>query len=85
MTSARDWDRGEGLPALDDPEEWDAVYVSVRDHVGRQGVAWTAALPHGEPIPELYDALRSEEPRGFAETDVDDTLSFVQTVRRSRS
>jgi len=48
---------------------------------GQRGFAFTAAGAaarlNGELTPELYAALRAEGHRGFAETAVDDTLTFV--------
>lgn len=48
---------------------------------GQRGFAYTAAghaaRLNGELTPELYAALRAEGHRGFAETAVDDTLTFV--------
>ncbi|MEV7196165.1 hypothetical protein AB0N81_30835 [Streptomyces sp. NPDC093510] len=48
---------------------------------GQRGFAFTAAghaaRLNGELTPELYAALRAEGHRGFAETAVDDTLTFV--------
>jgi hypothetical protein len=39
--------------------------------------AGTAARVNGALTPELYDALRAEGSSGFAETAIDDTLTFV--------
>jgi hypothetical protein len=48
---------------------------------GQRGFAFTAAGTaarlNGELTPELYAALRAEGRRGFAETAIDDTLTFV--------
>ncbi|MET8686156.1 hypothetical protein ABZV77_18255 [Streptomyces sp. NPDC004732] len=48
---------------------------------GQRGFAYTAAghaaRLNGGLTPELYAALRAEGHRGFAETAVDDTLTFV--------
>jgi len=47
----------------------------------QRGYAFTAAgvaaRLHGELTPELYAALHAEGPGGFAETAIDDTLTFV--------
>lgn len=48
-----DWNRqtGEGLPALDDPEEWDAAYQRRAQHLGTAaiGLALTCSLEQATP------------------------------------
>ncbi|WP_235787137.1 hypothetical protein [Streptomyces mutabilis] len=45
------WQTGEGLPALDDPEEWDAAYERGAQHLGTAaiGLALTCSLERASP------------------------------------
>ncbi|MGW4911201.1 hypothetical protein [Streptomyces sp. NPDC004270] len=46
-----DWETGEGLPALDDPAEWDAAFERGADHLGTAviGLAFHCPLEAASP------------------------------------
>ncbi len=63
-----DWNRqtGEGLPALDDPEEWDAAYERGAQHLGTAaiGLALTCSLEQASP--RVVRAMRGRSARATA-------------------
>jgi hypothetical protein len=65
-----DWDRGEGLLALDDPEAWDAAYASGRGHLGTAVIGLALNCPLAEAGPRILRAMRLPDAgqRGYAFT-----------------
>lgn len=70
MASEWDWESGEGLLGLDDPEEWDAAFERGEDHLGTAviGLAFQCSLE--EASPRIVRAMRLPDvgQRGFAFT-----------------
>ncbi|MFJ8085038.1 hypothetical protein ACIQ6Y_31025 [Streptomyces sp. NPDC096205] len=58
MTSAWDWEGGEGLLSLDDPEEWDAAYACGRDHLGTAVIGLALNCPPAQAAPRILRAMR---------------------------
>jgi hypothetical protein len=70
VASAWDWDRGEGLLALGDPEAWDAAYASGRDHLGTAVIGLALNCPLEQVAPRILTAMRLPDAgqRGYAFT-----------------
>ncbi|MFF4401439.1 hypothetical protein [Streptomyces sp. NPDC001480] len=54
MASEWDWESGERLLGLDDPEEWDAAFERGADHLGTAviGLAFQCSLAEASPPPD---------------------------------
>ncbi|MDT6984945.1 hypothetical protein ACFSUJ_20685 [Streptomyces lusitanus] len=72
MTSAWDWESGEGLLGLDDPKEWDAAFERGENHLGTAviGLAFHCSLEAASPRIVKATQLPDAGQRGFAFTAV---------------
>jgi hypothetical protein len=70
MASEWDWESGEGLLGLDDPEEWDAAFERGEDHLGTAviGLAFQCSLEDASPRIVKAMQLPDAGQRGFAFT-----------------
>lgn len=70
MASEWDWESGEGLLGLDDPEEWDAAFERGEDHLGTAviGLAFQCSLEEASPRIVRAMHLPDAGQRGFAFT-----------------
>ena len=72
MTSEWNWERGEGLLGLDDPDEWDAAFERGENHLGTAaiGLAFNCSLAEASPRIARATRLSDLDQRGYAFTAV---------------
>lgn len=65
-----DWEGGQGLLALDDPEEWDAAFERGEERLGTAVIGLTFHCSLAEVSPRIVKAMRLPDAgqRGFAFT-----------------
>ncbi|MGW0289856.1 hypothetical protein [Streptomyces tuirus] len=70
MSPAWDWERGEGLLALDSPEEWDAAFERGEAGLGTAVIGLAFHCPPADVSPRIVRAMRLPDAgqRGFAFT-----------------
>ncbi|MGW1794398.1 hypothetical protein ACWCQN_00005 [Streptomyces sp. NPDC001984] len=70
MASEWDWESGEGLLGIDDPEEWDAAFERGESRLGTAviGLAFNCSLEEASPRIVRAKRLPDRNQRGFAFT-----------------
>ncbi|WP_406332287.1 hypothetical protein [Streptomyces sp. NBC_00203] len=70
MTSAYNWESGEGLLGIDDPADWDAAFERGEQHLGTAviGLAFNCSLEDASPRIVRAMQLPDAGQRGFAFT-----------------